>query len=63
MHFPAAKLLPVLLLFIFVEGDTNTKKQMVISPRSLILLRTAVDRAEDIIFGLRPSDCFVHLCW
>lgn len=58
MHFPAAKLLSVLLLFIFVEGDTNTKKQMVISPRSLILLRTAgavaaaVDKAEDIIFVL-----------
>lgn len=61
MHFPAAKLLPVLLLFIFVEGDTNTKKQMVISPCSLILLRTAgavsaaVDKAEDIIFGLWPQ--------
>lgn len=69
VHFPAAKLLPVLLLFIFVEGDTNTKKHMVISPCSLILLRTAgavsaaVVKAEDIIFGLWSSDCFVHPCW
>lgn len=46
----------MLLLFIFVEGDTNTKKQMGISPCSLILLRAAaavsaaVDKAEDVIF-------------
>lgn len=66
---PAAKLLPVLLLFIFVGGDTNTKKQMVISLCSLILLRTAaavaaaLDKAEDTIFCWWSSDCFVHLCW
>lgn len=42
VHFSATKLLPLLLLFIFVEGDTNIKKQMAISPSSLILLRTAV---------------------
>lgn len=42
MHYTATKPLPLLLLFIFVEGDTNIKKQMVISPSTRILLRTAV---------------------
>lgn len=56
MHFSATKLLPLLLLFIFVEGDTNIKKQMAIFPSSLILLTTAVIvfaavyKEEDIIF-------------
>lgn len=42
VHYTATKPLPLLLLFIFVEGDTNIKKQMVISPSTRILLRTAV---------------------